>query len=269
MNSTSPAREVGDDADQIARLLDRRARRRADRHAHLVARSRRRAWSCRGPADRAAARDRAARRAAWRRRSRPAGSRGSRSWPMYSSSRRGRSPASYCASSSTRAARRRCDRRRHFGHVRRNACFSSALEARRRRPTSSVLRSRLNGFFGERPMIPQVHQRREQIVAHAAAPPAAPPPAPAAAACARGSRSFSSSTMRSDVFLPTPGIAVSRAESPRSIARTSSVRLDARQHRQRQLRADAADADQALEQFLLEHASQSRRAASASSRTCV
>ena len=30
-------REVGDDADQIARLLDRRARGRAHRHAHLVA----------------------------------------------------------------------------------------------------------------------------------------------------------------------------------------------------------------------------------------
>ena len=37
MNSTSSVREVGDDADQIARLLDRRARRRAHRHAHLVA----------------------------------------------------------------------------------------------------------------------------------------------------------------------------------------------------------------------------------------
>ena len=37
MNSTSRVCEVGEDADQIARLLDHRARRRAHRHAHLVA----------------------------------------------------------------------------------------------------------------------------------------------------------------------------------------------------------------------------------------
>ena len=58
--------------------------------------------------------------------------------------------------------------------------------------------------------------------------------------------------MRSDVFLPTPGIAVSRATSPRSIARNQLARLDAGQHRQRDLRADAADADQPLEQIELE-----------------
>ena len=37
MNSTSFGGEVGDDADQVARLFDRRPRGRADRHAHLVA----------------------------------------------------------------------------------------------------------------------------------------------------------------------------------------------------------------------------------------
>ena len=37
MNSTSPAPEVRDDADQVARLLDRRPGGRAHRHAHLVA----------------------------------------------------------------------------------------------------------------------------------------------------------------------------------------------------------------------------------------
>ena len=101
-------------------------------------------------------------------------------------------------------------------------------------------------------MIPQVHQRREQIVAHAAAPRACRRrPAPRRRR-ARGSRSFSSSTMRSDVFLPTPGMAVSRARSPRSIARTSSGGSMPGQHRERELRADAADADQPLEQLLLE-----------------
>ena len=58
--------------------------------------------------------------------------------------------------------------------------------------------------------------------------------------------------MRSAVFLPTPGIAVSRATSCSRIALTSSAGLDARQDRQRQLRADAADRDQPLEQLLLE-----------------
>ena len=97
-------REVGDDADQIARLLDRRPRRRPHLHAHLVARSRRRASSCRAPAGRAGARDRAARRAASPPRSRPAGSRGCGPGRCTRRAARGRSPASYCASSSTRAA---------------------------------------------------------------------------------------------------------------------------------------------------------------------
>ncbi len=58
--------------------------------------------------------------------------------------------------------------------------------------------------------------------------------------------------MRSDVFLPTPGIAVSRATSPRSMARTSSGGSMPGEHRQRELRPDAADPNQPLEQILLE-----------------
>ena len=58
--------------------------------------------------------------------------------------------------------------------------------------------------------------------------------------------------MRSAVFLPTPGIAVSRATSCATDRPDQLRRLDARQHRQRQLRADAADRDQPLEQILLE-----------------
>ena len=88
---------------------------------------------------------------------------------MYSSSRRGRSPASYCASSSTRAAVTIADRRGSLLRSSRSACFSVSSKRRR---ASERLHRRVHGFFGERPMIPQVHQRREQIVAQRPARPA-------------------------------------------------------------------------------------------------
>ena len=71
-------------------------------------------------------------------------------------------------------------------------------------------------------------------------------------ACTRGSRSFISSTMRSDGLLADAG----NRGQPRQIGPLDRPhefqRLDAREHRERQLRADAADADQPLEQLLLE-----------------
>ena len=171
-----------------------------------------------------------------------------RSWPMYSSSTRGRRPASYCASSSTRAA---VTRRSSVTWPVPATPVSTRARSWRRMPIRGLDRG-FNGFLGERPMIPQVHERRDHVVAQRRRLRTRRAPAAAAAVGARGSRSFSSSTMRSDVFLPTPGIAVSRATSPRSIARIELGRLDAGQHRQRQLRTDAADADQPLEQLLLE-----------------
>ena len=58
--------------------------------------------------------------------------------------------------------------------------------------------------------------------------------------------------MRSAVFLPTPGM----RGQPRDVLAAHRAdqlrRLDARQHRERQLRSDAADRDQPLEQILLE-----------------
>ena len=80
----------------------------------------------------------------------------------------------------------------------------------------------IDSFFGERPMIPQVHERREHIVAQRGRLAGA-----VAGGRGRGLQRAAvdpsaRATMRSDVFLPTPGIAVSRATSPRSIARTSS-----------------------------------------------
>ena len=160
---------------------------------------------------------------------------------------RGRSPASSCASSSTRAA---VTRRSFVTAEASLRDFSQGLLQRplEARVAADRLEGRIDRLLGERPMIPQVHQRGEQIVAHAG-PPRRVGVTGRRRTRARGNRSFSSSTMRSDVFLPTPGIAVSRATSPRSIAPHQIGRLDAGQHRQRELRTDAADADQPLEQI--------------------
>ena len=100
MNRTSRDLQVRQHRGQIARLLDHRPGGRPDRDAELVRDDARRASSCRAPAVRRAARDRAPRRAA----SPPAidtcSCSRTRSWPMYSSSDRGRSPASCWTSSS-------------------------------------------------------------------------------------------------------------------------------------------------------------------------
>ena len=183
MNSTSRVREIGEDADEVARLLDRRPRRRADRHAHLVARSRRPASSCRVPAARAAARDRAPRRAAAPPRSRPAGSRGRDPGRCSRRAARGRRPASYCASSSTRAAvTRRSSSCASLAPASRSACFS----VRSKPPSRRRLERRVDGFLGERPMIPQVHERREHDRRAAPALRGAASPAGAATARAAG-----------------------------------------------------------------------------------
>ena len=251
MNSTSLGCEVGEDADQVARLLDRRPGGGAHRHAHLVGDDvgeRRLAEPGRAVQQHVIERLAALLRGRDRDLQVLADAiladvlvEQARAQPGFVlrvlvDARRGhhavvrhRWPAS---------------RKRLFQH-RARSCASEA-------DVASGLDRGVGGFFGERPMIPQVHQRRDAHRRASTGASAARPPAAIAAACARGSRSFSSSTMRSDVFLPTPGIAVSRATSPRSIARIELLRLDARQHRERHLRADAADADQPLEQLLLE-----------------
>ena len=71
-------------------------------------------------------------------------------------------------------------------------------------------------------MVAEIVERRHQIVAPASPCAGARSPAPATPASAFGRRSRSSTTMRSAVFLPTPGMRVSRATSPRWIAPTSS-----------------------------------------------
>ena len=65
------------------------------------------------------------------------------------------------------------------------------------------------------------------------------------------SLSRSSSTIRSAVFLPTPGIRTSRCTSPLRIALIRSSRRESGKDGDRQLRADAADRDELLEQNLL------------------
>ena len=119
-------------------------------------------------------------------------------------------------SSSTRAAVtiRSSDRglpaqcRAYFASSRR-ACFSvcSKLAVR------CGLDGRIDRFFGKRPMIPQVHQRREHIVAQRERR-QRPLRSNGRSSRSRGSRSFSSRTIRSEVFLPTPG----NRRQPREIA---------------------------------------------------
>ena len=173
-----------------------------------------------------------------------------RSCPMYSSSRRGRSPASYCASSSTRAAvtRRSSIDSCHFGcQFAAAACFSVTLESAVRRG----LDGRIDSFFGERPMIPQVHSAESRSSRSAGA-----------------SRLRRPAATRRDLHARQPILQLEHdplgrlladagnRRQPREVAALDRAdqlrRLDARQDRQRQLRADAADADQPLEQLLLE-----------------
>src|ERR1051325_10846194 len=95
---------------------------------------------------------------------------------MYSSSSRGRRPASYCASSSTRAAVTRrsllMDAAGAGGYAGpRGSVLPGKLTQRLlQRTLESTVRLRLDrgldGFLGERPMIPQVHERGEHIIAH-------------------------------------------------------------------------------------------------------
>ena len=219
MNSTSRRRKVGHDADEIARLLDHRTRGRPDRHAHLVG-------DHVGERGLAKTRRPVQQHVVERFAALPGG--GNRHLQVLADAvlsdvfveRARPQPASYCASSSartavmTRVGQSRLVRSFISPDFPRSACFKCSLEAR----VGRRLERRLHRFLGKRPMIAQVHQRREQIVAQAVpAPPHRLPPRPPAREI-RGSRSFSSSTMRSDVFLPTPGIPVKRATSPRSIA---------------------------------------------------
>ena len=201
MNSTSRSAEVGEDRRQIARLLEHRARRRADRHAQLVADhvgERRLAEPGRAVA---AARDRAPRRAACAAAIDTCRFSRTRSWPMYSSSVRGRSPASYCASSSTRAAVTRRSSVMLPRRSSRSACFSVRSKSpsgvrldRRRRPLSRQAADDTPGSSA-----PRAHRRAAAAPRGAGAGGRRPP------AAARGSRSFSSSTMRSDGLLADAG----------------------------------------------------------------
>ena len=154
--------EVGDDADEIARLLDRRSGRRAHRARPSRWRSRRPASSCRGRAVRAAARDRAARRAACA--AAIATCRFSRIAILADVLvEEARTQPGFVLRVLVDARRGDETVVRYFASSR-NACLQRALEAR-----VGGRAERFHGgvrrFFGERPMITQVHERREHIVA--------------------------------------------------------------------------------------------------------
>ena len=76
-------------------------------------------------------------------------------------------------------------------------------------------------------------------------------PAVGAASTPTPTFSFSSSTTRCAVFLPIPGIASNRAVSSSTIARRSSSADEPGDDRERDLRPDAADGEQVLEQLAL------------------
>ena len=264
MNSTSRVCEVGERCRP-----DRPASRSPGPRSRAPARparcrSRRRASSCRGRAGREQhVIERFAALLAPRRSTTCRFSR-TRSWPMYSSSS-ARAQARFVLRVLVDARRGDEAVVRLLRPASRSACFNvRSKPASDADPSVLIAASRLSRRAADDT---PGSQRREHIVAQRRRR-RRRAPAAAVAGCARGSRSFSSSTMRSEVFLPTPGIAVSRATIAALDRADELARLDAREHRQRELRADAADADQPLEQLLLEPRREAEQR-SASSRTCV
>ena len=140
-----------------------------------------------------------------------------RSWPTKSSSRRGRSERSTSSSSGRSVGREEL----------RSSCRPAAA------PGGPAPRRQLGVDLGERPLGVDdgVAELDERVAGDEVS--------------RRGSvalvtdRRLSSSTIRSAVFLPIPGIAWNRATSSRTIARRSSAGPRAGDDRQRDLRADA------------------------------
>ena len=154
--------EVGDDADQVARLLDRRPGCRPHRHAHLVAddvRERRLAEAGRPVQQHVIERLAAL----------PGG--GNRDLQVLANAILADVVVELARAQPRFVLRVFVDARRgHHAVVRhlatsRNACFRmrSKLRVGGR---SERLDGGIGGFLGERPMIPQVHERRDDIVAH-------------------------------------------------------------------------------------------------------
>ena len=267
MNSTSRSARLVRIAGEIARLLEHRARRGAHRRRPARCRSRRRASSCRGRAGRRAARDRALRRAGAPPQSTPAGSRGRGPGRCSRRARAGAGPPR------TARPRRRAARRSTSAIV--SHRDSTLRQLAQRLPQRllevaarpSRVERGVDRLLGKRPMIAQVHQRREHVVAQRRRR-ARVAPRPPAHVGTCGRRSFSSSTIRSAVFLPTPGIAVSRATSPRSMARISSRGSMPESTASASFGPMPLIADQPLEQILLERLANPKSAAHPRARAC-
>ena len=230
--------EVREQPGEVAGALDDRARGVRDLDARARARGSRRAWSCRARAGRGTARGRAPRRAAARPRGRCASCSLSAGWPTNSSSASGRSRGSSRRSSANgsgsamRSAR--CAGRARSGRCGRRHRPSPAPSLARRRPPALPSRA-------ER----AAHQVLERRIVVRLGAPCAPPPAPAAQCSPRrderrdgvlealgarqhaapsragaappergsaSSLSRSSTTRRSAVLRPMPGIATSAAD---------------------------------------------------------
>ena len=251
MKSTSRACRLREHRREIAGLLDHRARRRPDRHAELVrddVRQRRLAEPGR-PVEQHVVERLAA---LPRRRDRHLQVLADAILADVLVERPRAQPGSRTGRRRRRGAaltRRSSGHRRGLHHPAQDVAAARCFERRVRRcflSTSSTAFSAAGALIAEVRPAPTADRR-------AAARRASPPSGAGSAACSRrGSRSFSSRPMRSAVFLPTPGMRVSRATSCGADRAHQLAGLDPRQHGQRELRADAADRDQPLEQILLE-----------------
>ena len=108
--------------------------------------------------------------------------------------------------------------------------------------------ARSDAALGLRPRVAEVHEGRDEVLARRGR---RRRPGRGQGWRAGGILSFSSSTRRSAVFLPTPGMRVRRATSPRAQGVDELGGFDAGEDGDRELGADAGDADQPLEERLL------------------
>ena len=196
---------------------------------------------------------------------RPAGSRPPCGWPTYSSRVRGRSDWSKPRSSSTgrpetmrvpqpwRAPDNSCSERRSRSSKRPAAVLAQRACRRRAPPRAASSR----GSRAPRAGRPSRCRRRRAVRRRRRR-----------AGRTAGILSLSSTTSRSAVFLPTPGMRVRRATS---LSRSASARSSASMPERMstcELRADARHRDEALEELVLARGEEAEEC-SASSRTWV
>ena len=114
----------------------------------------------------------------------------------------------------------------------------------------------LDGFLGGAAVVAKIEQRRNHVGLQRRAAAAAPRSGSGASMAASLSRS--STTMRSAVLRPTPGMRVRRTQIARANRRNQFLHAHARENLQRQHRPDARGGKQQLEKLLLARGQESR-----------